>query len=428
MSSAAAAESRPLRVWIDATDPRSGRRLFGMPLLERLLRGLGEAGLAPEAVRIEHAAGARLPELPADLARRLRVRAVEAEGPAGERLARAAREAPGCALLALEGGAVVDPRLLGHVSHCHGSVAACAGSGEERTAVLRLEAEPPPVQARGLAEAAGRWTAGGVLRELRLEDVPDYLPKLRRRLTAYAFRVPDAAARGRAERFLFESNYKGSTDFFTKHVYPPLVWALVRPLARLRVHPNWVSLMNVMLAAAAVPLFASAQWAAGLSAAYAMSVLDSVDGKLARLTFRASKLGHVLDHGLDVVHPPFWYSAWAFALAGGDVASGVFLASLWLAGFYFLDRIVTELFTRRTRGRSIHAYAPIDVRMRTWISRRNINVPIFTVGLIAGVPVWAFGGIVAWQVATLGFHALRLAQVWPEGAGAGGRRPARGVS
>jgi phosphatidylglycerophosphate synthase len=40
-----------------------------------------------------------------------------------------------------------------------------------------------------------------------------------------------------------------------------------------------------------------------------MSVLDSVDGKLARLTFESTPQGDVLDHGMDIVHPPFWY--WA---------------------------------------------------------------------------------------------------------------------
>ena len=52
--------------------------------------------------------------------------------------------------------------------------------------------------------------------------------------------------------------------------------------------------------------------------------------------------------------------------------------------------------------------------MRTFISRRNINVPIFTVGLIFGAPVFAFGVVVAWQVATAVFHFARLVQVWKD--------------
>ena len=52
--------------------------------------------------------------------------------------------------------------------------------------------------------------------------------------------------------------------------------------------------------------------------AYGMSVLDSVDGKLARLTFTDSRLGNFLDHGLDIVHPPIWYVAWAYGIGLGE--------------------------------------------------------------------------------------------------------------
>jgi phosphatidylglycerophosphate synthase len=249
------------------------------------------------------------------------------------------------------------------------------------------------------------------LPELSAAEVPDYLPRLRRNLPAYCFRVPETAAIARAEHFLFWSNYKGSTDFFTRYVYPPLVWRSVRPLARWRVHPNWISGLNVVITLGAVPLFAAGLFGPGLLLAWTMSVLDSVDGKLARLTYRASKLGHVLDHGLDVIHPPLWYLAWAWPLGGGDPASFVFQSALWMTGLYVADRLVTEAFTRITGGRSIHAYSELDVRARTFISRRNINLPIFTLGWLVGAAVPAFLLIVAWQAATLVFHAVRLVQV-----------------
>ena len=104
---------------------------------------------------------------------------------------------------------------------------------------------------------------------------------MRRDLPYHLNGLPDAQARREYERFLFWSNYKGSTDFFTKYVYPPLVWLLVRPLARARVHPNAVTIASIVFTFAAVPFFVAGQWLPGLVLAYAMSVLDSVDGKLA---------------------------------------------------------------------------------------------------------------------------------------------------
>lgn len=228
----------------------------------------------------------------------------------------------------------------------------------------------------------------------------------------------DDAARKRIERFLFWSNYKGSTDFMTKYVWPPLVWLLVRPLARWRVHPNWVTGVSIVATLAAIPLWMAGWWGTGFVLAYLMSLLDSVDGKLARLTFSYSGLGNVLDHGLDVVHPPLWYLAWAWGLSGGDPGSAVFQASIWMFWLYVADRLCAPVFKART-GRSIHGYLPIDVKLRTFISRRNVNLPFFTAAVaidaIRPGPGWelssaVFFVMVVWQAVCLVYHAARTVQ------------------
>jgi phosphatidylglycerophosphate synthase len=313
----------------------------------------------------------------------------------------------------VEADSVVDARLLRHLASDETPAAVRGGEGAERAAVLRLGEAVPEGGAADcrLPELADAGISGGTLTELAPDDVPNYIANLRRNLPSYLFRVTGKASRDRAEKFLFWSNYKGSTDFFTKYVYPPLVWRAVQWLARRRVHPNVVTAFNVLISLAAVPLFAGGHWVAGLSLAYTMSVLDSVDGKLARLTFKASTLGNVLDHGLDLLHPPLWYFAWAWALGGGHTTAPVFEAAVWMAIFYFIDRLVVGMFTWRT-GRSVHAYTELDVQLRTFISRRNINVPVFTGALLVGVPIAAFQLILFWQVATLAYHAVRLAQCW----------------
>jgi phosphatidylglycerophosphate synthase len=277
--------------------------------------------------------------------------------------------------------------------------------------MLRLEgqsptADSPATQLLALAENGVR---DGLLRVVSLADVPTYIKKLRRDFPAYLFRVTNEAQRREAEHFLFWSNYKGSTDFFTKYVYPPLVWRMVRPLAHWRVHPNVVTIVSVIITFAAVPLYAKEYWLAGFLCSYGMSVLDSVDGKLARLTFRASRLGNILDHGTDLIHPPLWYFGWAWALGNGDPSSFIFRATIGMTVFYILDRIVVRVFTARV-GRSLYSCTPFDTQMRTFISRRNINLPLFTVGVIFGIPFFTFAVIIIWQVVTFAYHTTRLVQ------------------
>jgi len=402
-----------MRIWIDATDSRSFLEVFGMTLLERQLHTISAAGLTPTEVVIELLSDAPIPDLPSDLLGRFQLRWMQEPGSLSQRLGRALQEAQGDLLFALEADSIIDVRLLQYLAGQSGSLAACGGEGIERAAVLRLEGNAligGAIEGR-LPRLADLSVAQKLLASLPLETVPSYIRKLRRDLPVYLFRITDPASRDRAERFLFWSNYKGSTDFFTKYVYPPLVWRAVRPLARWRVHPNTVTWVSVFATFAAVPLFAWEWWWTGFLCAYVMSVLDSIDGKLARLTFTSSWFGNILDHGLDIVHPPLWYFGWAWGLSGGDTGSLVFQAAFWMAGIYALDRIVAGVFKRRL-DRSIHGYTPFDERMRTFISRRNINLPLFLIGWLVGFPTQTFLLIVLWQIVCFVFHVERLVQFW----------------
>jgi phosphatidylglycerophosphate synthase len=414
-----------MRVWIDATSASSGIHVFGMTMLERVLRSLervsrrdlaapAQAGALVSEVWVELPPGAPIPQhLPAELAAALSVSWLNEPGTVGARLAKALRQAEGEPLLAVPGDAEIDLRLFDNLLRARGSIAFLGGEGGGRTALLRCEGQIEGVDeaADSLLQVAEGLLASGAAKPFDEGSFEGYIRKLRRVLPPYLFRVLDDESRRRAERFLFWSNYKGSTDFMTKYVYPPLVWWMVRPLARWRVHPNWVTSASILCTFAAIPFFARGQWVTGLVLAYVMSVLDSVDGKLARTTFRFSAVGNVLDHGLDLIHPPLWYMAWAWSLGGGRSDSTIFAVSLLWTAWYVIDRIIAQVFKRRT-GRSIHAMAELDVRMRTFISRRNVNLPLFTVALPLGLAVPVFHVLALWQVGSALFHLQRLVKFW----------------
>lgn len=418
-----------MRVWIDAGAlPGAARelRVFGLTLIERHLRALAQLlKQQPDRfseIRIDGDPGT----LPAALKSRLPLAIRPAEGPSGQRLAAYVASGDG-PVLALAGDSLVDARLIGALAGASGTRIAQDERERRRAAVLRLEqgaAGAIPADAESLDEIGSALLASAAAQPFSQDEFPGFIPVLRRTLPFYLFALHDRDAAARCERFLFWSNYKGSTDLFTRYVYPPLVWLLVRPLARARVHPNVVTIVSILMTFAAVPLFAAGAFIPGLLLAYGMSVLDSVDGKLARLTFTDSRLGNVLDHGLDIVHPPLWYVAWAWGLAGGDLAAPIFAASLWMTGFYVGDRLVLAIY-RNLFKRGLHTHAPIDAWVRSFISRRNINLPLFTVGVLAGFGVEMFYVIVAWQIVTFAWHAGRTFWVLAIEKARPGTAPAR---
>lgn len=389
-------------VWIDTGSVAGAEALFGLAPLERHLRALAKLPQKPTCVILSG------PEpLPADLPGGLAVERQEGEGPLTARLRAGLAAAGGAPLVVLDGGSIVDPRLVAHLGRPGPALLARGGEAGEATAALRLAAAdlPADLQAASVPALAEALLGAGMA-ELRDADFTGFMVKLRRAVPFYLFAPRDAAARRRRERWLFLSNYKGSTDILTKYVYPPLVWPAVKLCARYRIHPNWVTALSVVLTFAAVPFFASGQLWLGLALAYIMTVLDSVDGKVARLTLTDSVIGDIMDHGLDIVHPPLWYFAWAWGLGAHELSDPLLQAACWLFAFYVGDRLVLMVAKARF-GRGLHAVGRIDAAVRTIIARRNTNLLIFTAGLALGRPDIAFYIVTGWQGLTLAWHTVR---------------------
>lgn len=390
-----------MKLWIDA-GRSSAERVFGMSLIERHLKAARHQKLALSEVIID-VGDAAVPAWAEDARLACPVRVETGAGDTGDRLRHAL--AAGESLLVTDAASLADARLYRYLADCSGSYAVRAN----KAAIGRVE----PADAAQILSAPTLDAAIGHLPEVAQDDFPAFVAKLRRSLPYYLFSVANPAERKTVERFLFWSNYKGSTDFFTKYVYPPLVWAMVPPLARARVHPNTVTAISILLTVLAVPLFATGHFWWGFACAYGMSVLDSVDGKLARLTFTDSAIGNVLDHGLDIVHPPFWYFGWAIGLLGGwaatDWSQPLWQAAWVMLGLYVLDRLILAVYRAKYK-RGLHTHAAMDALVRTFISRRNINLPFFTIAYATGFGAQAFCIIVLWQALTCAYHGLRT--VW----------------
>jgi phosphatidylglycerophosphate synthase len=222
------------------------------------------------------------------------------------------------------------------------------------------------------------------------------------------------------ERALFGSSYKGVTDVVTKYVWPRPALAVTRWCAKRRISPNvvtWVSLGCVLLA---TWLFWHGWFLAGLAFAWGMCFLDTVDGKLARCTLSSTKLGDVFDHGIDLLHPPFWYYAW-FAGLGPAIASGLSWA-LWVVILgYVAGRLQEGLFIWQFEI-EIHTWRPIDSWFRLITARRNPNLLILTVAAITGAPDTGLVLVALWTIASFVFHSVRIVQAFV--AQSGGRAPA----
>jgi phosphatidylglycerophosphate synthase len=243
--------------------------------------------------------------------------------------------------------------------------------------------------------------------------------ELRKRDRPFVMRL-DSDGPESVERAAYDAAYKGVTDVLTLYLWRRPAFYLTRWAARAGLSPNLVTLAGAILCVAAFFLFWKGDYWWGVLSGFVFMVLDTVDGKLARVTGASSKWGEVFDHGIDIVHPPFWYWAWEHGLATyGRPLEPVFATMvLWaIVGGYVAQRIIEGIFIKRLKM-EIHVWRPIDSKFRLVTARRNPNTIILVASLLFRRPDVGLELVAGWTIASLIFHAVRLAQA-SERAGRG---------
>ena len=235
--------------------------------------------------------------------------------------------------------------------------------------------------------------------------------ELRKRARPFAMPLEPATAQT-VERAAYDAAYKGVTDVLTLYLWRRPAFHLTRWSAAAGITPNFVTLIGFFFCLAAFGLFWEGHYWAGFACGFVFMVLDTVDGKLARCTGQSSKWGNVLDHGVDLIHPPFWWWAWAHGLDGIGLPLEPVFKMLVLGAIvsgYILQRVIEGIFLARF-NMDPHVWRPFDSRFRLITARRNPNMAILFVSLLAGRPDIGIEMVALWTILSLIVHAVRLAQ------------------
>lgn len=259
------------------------------------------------------------------------------------------------------------------------------------------------------ALAAGQAPAVALERRTPATLANVYNNKLRKREVPYLLPL-SAATLDAIERRMFLGSYKGVTDVVTKYVWPTPARHATRLCAALRIAPNTVTTVGLLAVIAAFYAFWHGHYALGLVAAWLMTFLDTVDGKLARVTLVSSRFGDIYDHGIDLIHPPFWYWAWVHGLVAVGLPLEYTAPILWIViGGYVAQRVEEGLFTALF-GLDMHIWRPFDSFFRLITARRNPNLLLLTVAVLAGRPDLGMVAVAAWTLVGFLVHGVQIVQ------------------
>ncbi len=215
----------------------------------------------------------------------------------------------------------------------------------------------------------------------------------------------DAATRDRAEWALIRGmnkSYEGPVDALINWRFS---MRITRWLARrsMKVTPNHVTMTAILLGLAAA-LIASRGGYAMLAIAGVLlevnSILDSVDGELARLRYQFSKLGQALDNMSDDIVDNVFIAAVGYALGGTWMWLGLAAAG----GRVFVSLTVYIAVYRKLGNADVMAYrwwfetdvATVDEQfdpkaISTWLrsfGRRDTYVFVWMLACVAAFPYW----------------------------------------
>ncbi len=281
--------------------------------------------------------------------------------------------------------------------------------GEPLAAVVPAP-QHPLVQA--FFEGRGPLPEGIEAKELK-EISGSFFQHLRKFEPPFALKL-SPETKDQVERRLYDWSYKGVTDLVTKWLWPtPARWA-VRFCVRLGLRPNHVTFVGFILVVVAGYLFYQGRLGWGLLAAWLMTFLDTVDGKLARVTVTSSRFGHYFDHLIDLIHPPIWYVLWALGcqrLGQWEVPWPFpWLVGVLVAG-YVLGRLVEGAFLA-IFGFEIFCWRPLDSFFRLVTARRNPCLLILTFSFFLGRPDVGFLLVVIWTFLTSVCLLWRFCWAW----------------
>lgn len=309
-------------------------------------------------------------------------------------------------VLLLRAEYLFETRTISSLLAQPGTVLRCGRDGGRAAAIVDA-ADASAVSAALLAAEAPLPTH---LREMSPAELSNFDVKLRRAEPPLLEPVTQDR-KGALEDQLYGNAYKGITDLVTKWMWPRPAKRIVRWCAASGVTPNAVTAVSFLLTCAAAWLFMQGHFASGLAAGWIMTLLDTVDGKLARVTVQSSRFGHYFDHGIDLLHPPVWYICWGEAFAELDFLG--LMAEAEIYGLILVGYIggrVTEGLFHLLADCSVFSWRPFDAWFRLVTARRNPCLILLTLSLLAGRPEWGLFAVALWTGFTTLVLLVRLLQ------------------
>ncbi len=391
---------------IDARSPNTSVRLFSLTLLERLLRQLNEIGEKNAVVLLP-------PDMPLirflrkKFAKRYKIRITEFQTAESLESVIKSRFSNEPFMIILEGDCVYDERVIRTLKE-HPDELMIYDETQTRSPLAIRITNDSIRRLQPTGAALIKLTEESSIEKKSTQSMNAYLRFLRKTVTPVLRRISEKEDLRAIENDLFAKTYKGGLELIGTYGYRIPVRGLTKLCARAGITPNQITGVATVCRFGAIPFLAIGWLWTGLLLAAIFIILDSLDGKLARLTWRLSVIADKVDHWGVLPSRIGYYAAMAYHFSGEDWQSMPVYTGTILIAVTLIDDINWSIAKKHFK-RSLYDLTELDARVHLFTIRRN-DIFLLLIGLALGLELYFYYFLTFWMIAVWIWHVYRL--VW----------------
>ncbi len=237
--------------------------------------------------------------------------------------------------------------------------------------------------ADGIARAAG----SGDAEIFDIGKIKSYDSKMRKDVKPWWVDIDTEEDLRKAKKMILENASKNPSDALAYYIHKPIENKLVSFISNFNITPNQLTITVNIFAYIVTALFFFGYLLPASILTFAVGIADGLDGKLARVKLKTSKLGS-LEHSFDLLFEFSWFIALSWFLFSSTQSATPLILCIFIILFIAFYRHVYDQF-RRATGRSLDDAGNFERLFRRVAGRRNLyNIPIL-VFILLGVPLYS---------------------------------------
>jgi CDP-L-myo-inositol myo-inositolphosphotransferase len=238
-----------------------------------------------------------------------------------------------------------------------------------------------------LADSINKAAKSGDAEIFYITQIESYASKMRKEIEPWWIDIDTEKDLTKAKEMIIENASKNPSDALAYYVHKPLENKIVAFISTFNITPNQLTIIVNILAYTVTVLYLFGYLLPASILSFVVGLADGLDGKLARVKLKTSKLGS-LEHSFDLLFEFSWFIAlsWFLFSATQDVLP-LILAILIILFIAFYRKIYDQF--RNATGRSLDDMGDFERKFKRIAGRRNLyNIPIL-IGVLL-VPVYSF--------------------------------------